>query len=44
MSFIESLLGISPDGGSGTFELLLLLIPMAAIAVRTFARRVRVRD
>jgi len=39
MSFIESLFGISPDGGSGTFELLLMLIPIAALAVRAFRRR-----
>ena len=44
MSFIESLFGISPDGGSGTFELLLMLIPIAAVAVRAFARRLRIHS
>jgi hypothetical protein len=44
MSFIESLLGISPDGGSGTFELLLILIPVAALAVRQLARRFRIHS
>ena len=28
MDFVERLFGISPDGGSGLFELLLLLIPI----------------
>jgi hypothetical protein len=31
MQFIESLFGVSPDGGSGTLELLLFLIPLAGI-------------
>jgi hypothetical protein len=44
MSFIENLLGISPDGGSGTFELLLVLIPIAVVAARAFARRIRVHS
>lgn len=39
MNFIESLFGFSPDGGNGTFELLLALIPLAVLAVRSFARR-----
>jgi hypothetical protein len=38
MSFIESLFGISPDGGSGAFELLLMLAPVA-LAVWRLARR-----
>jgi len=29
MDFIERLWHLSPDGGTGTFELLLLLIPLA---------------
>ena len=28
MDFVERLFGISPDGGSGLFELLLFLIPV----------------
>jgi len=31
MDFIERILGISPDGGSGAFELLLFAIPVAGI-------------
>jgi hypothetical protein len=31
MDFIEKIFGISPDGGSGSFELLLFLIPIVAI-------------
>jgi hypothetical protein len=31
MDFIERILGISPDGGSGSFELLLLLVPLAGL-------------
>jgi hypothetical protein len=35
MDFIERLWHLSPDGGTGTFELLLLLIPLAiAIVLR----------
>jgi len=32
MDFIERIFGISPDGGSGSLELLLFLIPLAGIA------------
>ena len=32
MDFIERIFGISPDGGSGVFELLLFSIPIAGIA------------
>lgn len=31
MDFLERLFGISPDGGNGSFELLLFLIPLAGI-------------
>jgi hypothetical protein len=31
MNFIETIFGISPDGGSGAFELLLFAIPVVAI-------------
>ena len=31
MDFIEKILGISPDGGSGAFELLLFVIPIAGL-------------
>ena len=33
MDFIERLWHLSPDGGTGTFELLLLLIPLAIAAL-----------
>ena len=43
MNFIESLFGFSPDGGDGSFELLLFAIPLAGIALvywrKTFRRR-----
>jgi hypothetical protein len=32
MDFIERIFGFSPDGGSGLFELVLFLIPLAGIA------------
>ena len=32
MDFIERIFGISPDGGSGSFEAMLLFLPFAAIA------------
>lgn len=31
MDFIERIFGFSPDGGSGAFELLLFLIPIAGL-------------
>lgn len=33
MDFIESIFGIAPDGGSGLFEILLFLLPIAGIVV-----------
>jgi hypothetical protein len=30
MDFVERIFGIAPDGGSGSFEFLLLLIPIIA--------------
>jgi hypothetical protein len=43
MDFIEKLFGVSPDGGSGTLEFLLLVVPlMAAVAIVTLARRRRI--
>lgn|GEM_PF-626147 len=41
MDFIESVFGISPDGGSGMAELLILLVPFVVTAILT-ARRHRV--
>lgn len=40
MDFIERLFGISPDGGSGMFEVLLFLIPIAGILmIRAWRKR-----
>jgi hypothetical protein len=33
MDFIERIFGFSPDGGSGAFEVLLFLIPLAGILI-----------
>jgi preprotein translocase subunit YajC len=41
MDFIERIFGFSPDGGSGTFEMLLFLIPIAGIAYFIVKRRQR---
>ncbi|HEV8434977.1 MAG TPA: hypothetical protein VGR95_16325 [Thermoanaerobaculia bacterium] len=34
MDFLERLFGISTDGGNGAFELLLIMIPLAGLAIR----------
>lgn len=34
MFFFERLFGISPDAGNGSFELILLMIPLAILAIR----------
>lgn len=34
MAFIEQILGLSPDNGTGSLELLILLVPIAALAMR----------
>ena len=45
MDFIERLFGISPDGGSGSFEMMLLVVPLAAVITWfAYARRRRARD
>jgi hypothetical protein len=45
MDFIERIFGISPDGGSGVFEVLLFLIPIAGIVIlRSWRRRSRSGD
>lgn len=31
MDFIEKIFGLSPDGGSGAFEVLLFLIPLVGL-------------
>ncbi len=40
MDFIEKIFGVSPDGGSGLFELLLFLLPIIGIlAIREWRKR-----
>jgi len=39
MNFIERLLRMTPDGGSGAYELFLLLAPFLAMAVRELAKQ-----
>jgi hypothetical protein len=45
VDFIEQLFGFSPDGGSGSFELMLLAIPVLGLlylaATRAIKRRRR---
>lgn len=42
MDFIERLFGFAPDGGSGSFEFLLFLIPVIGIlALREVRKRSR---
>lgn len=42
MDFIELLLGISPDGGNGSLELLLFLAPIVAVMLtRSVVKRPR---
>jgi hypothetical protein len=41
MDFIERIFHISPDGGSGSFEILLFIIPVVGIAVLYQRRRHR---
>jgi hypothetical protein len=39
MDFIERIFGVSPDGGSGAFELLLLAIPVFALMITCWVRQ-----
>ena len=39
MDFIERLFGIAPDGGSGSLEFLLFLIPLAGLVLLFTYRR-----
>jgi hypothetical protein len=39
MDFVERALSISPDGGTGSFELLLMLIPVLVVAVLVFRKK-----
>jgi hypothetical protein len=38
MDFIERVFHVSPDGGSGTLELLLLLVPVLVVLVASVAK------
>jgi hypothetical protein len=40
MDFIERLFGFSPDGGDGSFEILLFTIPLAALALLLYWRAI----
>ena len=33
MDFVEKLFGVSPDGGNGLFEVLILLVPLVVVIV-----------
>ncbi|MDR3430176.1 hypothetical protein [Silvimonas sp.] len=41
MDFIEKIFGFSPDGGDGSFEFLLFLIPIAGVVIIWQWRRYR---
>jgi hypothetical protein len=41
MSFIERIFGVSPDGGTGSLELLLILVPLVAATVLLQRRKNR---
>ncbi|HEX9209105.1 MAG TPA: hypothetical protein VF901_01205 [Bradyrhizobium sp.] len=43
MDFIERLFGIAPDGGNGSFELLLFLAPLTGILLLRAWRKRRDR-
>ena len=43
MDFIEKLLGVSPDGGDGSLEFLLFLLPIAGLIALAAWRRSRRR-
>lgn len=43
MDVIERLFGLSPDGGSGSFEFMLLVLPIVAIVGLVAWRRARQR-
>jgi hypothetical protein len=41
MDFIEQIFGFSPDGGSGSFEAALLIVPIAILVLWRWARAAR---
>jgi hypothetical protein len=44
MDFIERIFGMSPDGGTGSFEFMLFAIPIAGICYLLLRRRARLRN
>jgi hypothetical protein len=44
MYFIEQLFGLSPDGDSGSLELLLVLVPLVVILAGAVALQQRMRS
>jgi hypothetical protein len=44
MDFIERIFGIAPDGGSGSLEFLLFLIPLAGLAWLIYRRASRKQE
>ena len=44
MDFIERIFHISPDGGSGALEAMLVIIPLLAILVYRLIRHRRAKD
>jgi len=43
MDFIERLVGIAPDGGSGTLEMALFLIPLVGVLLLWYVRQRKTR-
>ena len=43
MDFIERIFGFSPEGGDGTFELLLFVIPIMGLVIIAAWRQMRMR-
>jgi hypothetical protein len=41
MDFIERIWGVSPDGGSGALEMVLVLLPLVVAAVLIYRNRLR---
>ena len=44
MDFIERIFGFAPDGGSGTWEMLLFALPIAGLCYLAWRRRGPNRD
>jgi hypothetical protein len=44
MDFVERIFGISPDGGNGTFELMLFAIPVLMAGLVFLVRRLSRRN